>query len=43
MDTSKCENCPIPVNYCDGLTRYKCGEETEEVEKFCIYEKYMKD
>jgi hypothetical protein len=33
----KCSECDIPVSYCDGLTRYKCGKK-KDVEEFCILE-----
>ncbi len=34
--------CSIPLSYCDGLTRYRCGKETKEVEKYCAMEKKSK-
>lgn len=39
MDFEKCLSCELPLNYCDGLTRYKCGKETKNVEKYCAMEK----
>ncbi|GBE54790.1 hypothetical protein BMS3Bbin15_00951 [archaeon BMS3Bbin15] len=42
MDYTKCENCNVPVSHCDGMTRYKCGEEKKEVKKFCVYDRFMK-
>jgi hypothetical protein len=37
MDFEKCEECNIPVSYCDGMTRYKCGKKKGDVGKFCKY------
>ncbi len=36
MDYEKCAECSIPISYCDGLTRYKCGKEREDIERYCI-------
>jgi hypothetical protein len=38
MDFEKCAECNMPVSYCDGMTRYKCGEKKGEVEKYCIFD-----
>lgn len=37
MDYEKCTQCNMPVSYCDGMTRYKCGEKKDDVVKFCRY------
>ncbi|WP_457556388.1 hypothetical protein [Candidatus Pyrohabitans sp.] len=42
MDLEKCENCPIPISHCDGMTRYKCGTERKDVQGHCIYDRYMR-
>ncbi|MEE8402675.1 MAG: hypothetical protein V3R93_02870 [Candidatus Hydrothermarchaeaceae archaeon] len=35
MDYEKCAKCNVPISYCDGMTRYKCGEEKKDIEKHC--------
>ncbi len=42
VDLEKCENCPIPISHCDGMTRYKCGTERKDVQGHCIYDRYMR-
>jgi hypothetical protein len=37
VDFEKCENCSIPVSYCDGTTRYKCGTRQKDVAGLCKY------
>jgi len=38
VDFKKCEECSIPVSYCDGVTRYKCGSRRKDVKAYCRYE-----
>ncbi len=38
MNLDKCMKCSIPLNYCDGITRYKCGREMKDIEKYCVME-----
>lgn len=37
MDYEKCAKCSIPINYCDGMSRYKCGKEEKDIEKHCRF------
>ncbi|MDP6612893.1 MAG: hypothetical protein QF673_02610 [Candidatus Hydrothermarchaeota archaeon] len=39
IDFDRCMKCRIPLNYCDGLTRYKCGRETKDVKRYCLMDK----
>ncbi len=38
IDLDKCARCDIPINYCDGMTRYKCGKDEADVEKYCRFQ-----
>lgn len=38
MDYEKCAECKIPINYCDGMTRYKCGKERKDLKSYCIFQ-----
>ena len=35
VDYEKCEKCTMPVSYCDGTTRYKCGSRKDDVGSHC--------
>lgn len=39
IDFDRCMKCRIPLSYCDGTTRYKCGKETKDVKRYCIMDK----
>ncbi len=41
IDIEKCQNCPIPISYCDGMTRFKCGYERKDVKRYCVYDKLV--
>ncbi len=38
IDFEKCLKCRLPLNYCDGLTRYKCGREAN-VKRHCVMDR----
>lgn len=38
MDYEKCAKCTVPISYCDGMTRYKCGTERKDVKRYCKYQ-----